>query len=66
MCKVRSCLEEMLKAFEPFEALFEHPSVAEVAAVGMPHENLGETVAVAVVFKHLAFTRLFSDTHSMG
>ena len=35
------------------EALFEHPSVAEVAAVGMPHENLGETVAIAVVFKCL-------------
>ncbi|CAJ1411401.1 unnamed protein product [Effrenium voratum] len=32
-------------------ALYEHPRVAEVAAVGMPHENLGETVAVAVVFK---------------
>jgi len=41
------------------EALFEHPSVAEVAAVGMPHDNLGETVAIAVVFKCLG-------THGSG
>lgn len=27
--------------------------MAEVAAVGMPHDNLGETVAIAVVFKCL-------------
>lgn len=27
--------------------------MAEVAAIGLPHENLGETVAVAVVFKRL-------------
>mmetsp|Transcript_2775 Transcript_2775/g.6902 ORF Transcript_2775/g.6902 Transcript_2775/m.6902 type:complete len:594 (-) Transcript_2775:132-1913(-) len=32
-------------------AIYEHPSVAEVAAVGLPHETLGEIVAVAVVFK---------------
>eukprot|EP00931_Biecheleriopsis_adriatica_P051461 TRINITY_DN29847_c0_g1_i1.p1 TRINITY_DN29847_c0_g1~~TRINITY_DN29847_c0_g1_i1.p1 ORF type:complete len:594 (+),score=135.83 TRINITY_DN29847_c0_g1_i1:50-1831(+) len=32
-------------------ALFEHPAVAEVAAIGVPNENLGETVAVAIVFK---------------
>lgn len=32
-------------------ALFTHDSVAEVAAIGMPHDTLGETVAAAVVFK---------------
>jgi len=31
------------------EILMEHPSVAEVAAFGMPHAQLGEDVAVAVV-----------------
>eukprot|EP00930_Biecheleria_cincta_P011099 TRINITY_DN113606_c0_g1_i1.p1 TRINITY_DN113606_c0_g1~~TRINITY_DN113606_c0_g1_i1.p1 ORF type:complete len:212 (+),score=46.71 TRINITY_DN113606_c0_g1_i1:38-637(+) len=32
-------------------ALFEHQSIAEVAAIGVPHENLGESVAVTIVFK---------------
>jgi len=42
---------ENISCAEVEQALFEHPSVAEVAAVGMPHDNLGETVAIAVVFK---------------
>lgn len=42
---------ENISCAEVEQAIFDHPAVAEVAAVGMPHENLGETVAVAVVFK---------------
>merc|ERR1711972_505234 len=42
---------ENISCAEVEAALFEHPDVAEVAAVGVPHETLGEAVAVAVVFK---------------
>ncbi|CAK9006001.1 unnamed protein product [Durusdinium trenchii] len=42
---------ENISCAEVEQAIFEHPTVAEVAAIGLPHENLGETVAVAVVFK---------------
>ena len=33
------------------EALYEHEAVAEVAVVGVPHEDLGEEVGAAVVLK---------------
>jgi long-chain acyl-CoA synthetase len=33
------------------EALYEHPAVAEVACVGMPHPELGEEVVAAVALK---------------
>jgi long-chain acyl-CoA synthetase len=33
------------------EALYEHPSVAEVAVVGIPHDSLGEEVGAAVALK---------------
>jgi long-chain acyl-CoA synthetase len=33
------------------EVLYEHPAVREAAVVGMPHEELGEEVAAAVVLK---------------
>jgi long-chain acyl-CoA synthetase len=33
------------------EVLYEHPAVAEVAVVGMPHADLGEEVGAAVVRK---------------
>jgi long-chain acyl-CoA synthetase len=33
------------------EALYEHPAVAEVACVGVPHPELGEEVAAAVALK---------------
>ncbi len=33
------------------EALYEHPDVAEVAVVGVPHEDLGEEVGAAVALK---------------
>lgn len=41
---------ENISCAEVEAALFDHPSVAEVAAIGIPHETLGETVAVAIVF----------------
>jgi long-chain acyl-CoA synthetase len=33
------------------EALHEHPAVAEVVVIGMPHDSLGEEVGAAVVLK---------------
>jgi long-chain acyl-CoA synthetase len=33
------------------EALYEHPGVAEVAVVGIPHDSLGEEVGAAVALK---------------
>ena len=33
------------------EALYEHPGVAGVAVVGIPHESLGEEVGAAVALK---------------
>jgi long-chain acyl-CoA synthetase len=33
------------------EALYEHPAVAEVACIGIPHPDLGEEVAAAVALK---------------
>ncbi len=33
------------------EALYEHPDVAEVAVVGIPHDDLGEEVGAAVALK---------------
>jgi long-chain acyl-CoA synthetase len=33
------------------EVLYEHPAVAEVAVVGVPHDELGEEVAAAVALK---------------
>ncbi len=33
------------------EALYEHPAVAEVAVVGIPHDSLGEEVGAAVALK---------------
>jgi long-chain acyl-CoA synthetase len=33
------------------EALYEHPSVAAVAVIGIPHQSLGEEVGAAVVLK---------------
>ncbi|QIN79896.1 long-chain-fatty-acid--CoA ligase [Rubrobacter marinus] len=33
------------------EALYEHPGVAEVAVIGVPHEELGEEVAAVVAMK---------------
>ncbi len=33
------------------EALYEHPAVAEVAVVGIPHAELGEEVGAAVAFR---------------
>jgi long-chain acyl-CoA synthetase len=32
------------------EVLYEHPAVAEVAVVGIPHDTLGEEVGAAVAF----------------
>eukprot|EP00928_Gymnodinium_smaydae_P069945 TRINITY_DN5387_c0_g2_i2.p1 TRINITY_DN5387_c0_g2~~TRINITY_DN5387_c0_g2_i2.p1 ORF type:complete len:164 (+),score=40.97 TRINITY_DN5387_c0_g2_i2:156-647(+) len=42
---------ENISCAEIEAALFDHPAVAEAAAIGVPHENLGETVAVTLVFK---------------
>eukprot|EP00747_Dinoflagellata_sp_TGD_P143113 gnl/TRDRNA2_/TRDRNA2_176343_c2_seq1.p1 gnl/TRDRNA2_/TRDRNA2_176343_c2~~gnl/TRDRNA2_/TRDRNA2_176343_c2_seq1.p1 ORF type:complete len:240 (-),score=53.16 gnl/TRDRNA2_/TRDRNA2_176343_c2_seq1:544-1263(-) len=42
---------ENISCAEVETAVFEHPSVAEVAAIGVPDDNLGEAVAVAIVFK---------------
>merc|ERR1711972_373940 len=42
---------ENISCAEVEAALFEHPSVAEVAAIGIPDEKLGEAVGVAIVFK---------------
>jgi long-chain acyl-CoA synthetase len=33
------------------EVLYEHPSIAEAAVVGIPHDDLGEEVGAAVVLK---------------
>ncbi|MEO9137570.1 MAG: long-chain fatty acid--CoA ligase [Jatrophihabitans sp.] len=33
------------------EALYEHPAVAEAAAIGLPHDDLGEEVGAAVALK---------------
>jgi long-chain acyl-CoA synthetase len=33
------------------EVLYAHPAVLEAAVVGVPHEDLGEEVAAAVVLK---------------
>ena len=33
------------------EVLYEHPAVAEVAVVGIPHETLGEEIGAAVALK---------------
>jgi long-chain acyl-CoA synthetase len=33
------------------EVLYEHPEVAEVAVIGIPHETLGEEVAAAIALK---------------
>jgi long-chain acyl-CoA synthetase len=33
------------------EALHEHPAVAEVASIGIPHPQLGEEVGAAVVLR---------------
>jgi long-chain acyl-CoA synthetase len=33
------------------EVLYEHPAVREAAVLGMPHQELGEEVAAAVVLK---------------
>jgi long-chain acyl-CoA synthetase len=33
------------------EALYEHPAVAEVAVIGIPHDDLGEEVGAAVALK---------------
>mmetsp|Transcript_56287 Transcript_56287/g.119805 ORF Transcript_56287/g.119805 Transcript_56287/m.119805 type:complete len:587 (-) Transcript_56287:174-1934(-) len=42
---------ENISCSEVETAVFEHPAIVEVAAVGMPHEHLGEVVAVAIVTK---------------
>eukprot|EP00441_Pelagodinium_beii_P019330 CAMPEP_0197669700 /NCGR_PEP_ID=MMETSP1338-20131121/72752_1 /TAXON_ID=43686 ORGANISM="Pelagodinium beii, Strain RCC1491" /NCGR_SAMPLE_ID=MMETSP1338 /ASSEMBLY_ACC=CAM_ASM_000754 /LENGTH=77 /DNA_ID=CAMNT_0043249325 /DNA_START=9 /DNA_END=239 /DNA_ORIENTATION=- len=42
---------ENISCAEIEAAVFEHQAVAEVAAIGVPHENLGESVGVAIVFK---------------
>jgi len=42
---------ENISCGEVEAAVFDHPAVAEVAAIGLPHEQLGEIVAVAVAFK---------------
>jgi len=42
---------ENISCSEVENCIFNHPSVAEVAAFGLPDERLGETVSVAVVFK---------------
>jgi long-chain acyl-CoA synthetase len=34
------------------EALYEHPAVAEVAVIGIPHDDLGEEVGAAVALKN--------------
>ncbi|MYR06660.1 AMP-binding protein [Gordonia sp. SID5947] len=38
------------------EVLYEHPAVAEVAVVGIPHESLGEEIGAAVALKRDAAT----------
>jgi long-chain acyl-CoA synthetase len=40
------------------EALHEHPAVAAVAVIGIPHESLGEEVGAAVVLKAGALAEL--------
>ena len=42
---------ENIHPVEIESALAEHPAVAECAAFGLPHEEWGETVAVAIVLK---------------
>src|SRR5690606_35377807 len=40
---------ENISALEIEEALFDHPDVADVAVVGLPHERTGECVCAIVV-----------------
>jgi long-chain acyl-CoA synthetase len=40
------------------EALHEHPAVAAVAVIGIPHESLGEEIGAAVVLKEGASVEL--------
>ncbi len=42
---------ETISPFEIDDALLTHPAVAQAVAFGMPHEQLGEEVAAAVVLK---------------
>merc|ERR1712007_7404 len=42
---------ENISCAEVEGSLFDHPSVAEVAAVGAPHETLGEIVVAVIAFK---------------
>jgi long-chain acyl-CoA synthetase len=45
------------------EALHEHPAVAAVAVIGIPHESLGEEVGAAVVLKASASAELDELRH---
>jgi fatty-acyl-CoA synthase len=42
---------ENISSIEVEDALFSHPSVAEVAVIGVPHEKWGETVKALVVLQ---------------
>jgi acyl-CoA synthetase (AMP-forming)/AMP-acid ligase II len=42
---------ENVSSIEVEDALFQHPDVAEVAVIGVPHEKWGETVTALVVLR---------------
>jgi acyl-CoA synthetase (AMP-forming)/AMP-acid ligase II len=42
---------EYVSSIEVEDCLFSHPSVAEVAVIGVPHEKWGETIKALVVLK---------------
>jgi hypothetical protein len=45
------CGRNIIYPFEIEEALLTHPSVAEVAVVGIPHETMGQAVHAVIVFQ---------------